>query len=186
MKEKYGFPYAIKRHAACFRSPSNHNSLVVFLNNVRFKNKAHDLSCVFVGHIRRLKQDEYTQIGFLKIQILDAMPFLQSIYSKSGFISAFVAVTYICVGRDFELSFQQAGPEIRQTLVQAERRALVVQIEVGVEICVQAGVLRVQGAEWSQHLLQGALRKAMQVSEEGCRGRREREKSFFTFPLKIS
>ena len=83
--------------------------------------------------------------------------------------------THICRSRDFKGALQELGPELSEGLVQVESGAPVVLSQVGVEICVETRVLGVQGAEWRQHLLQGALRAAVQLSEVGWRRREERE-----------
>lgn len=85
--------------------------------------------------------------------------------------------THICGGGGFERALQEAGPELGQGLVQVESGAAVVLTQVGVEVGIQTGVLRVERAERGQRLLEGALGMTVQLSEVGWRrreGRRDR------------
>ena len=69
----------------------------------------------------------------------------------------FRRASHICGRGALEGALEEVGPEFRQGLVQVESGAPVVLPQVGVEVPVEAGVLRVQGAEGGQRLLEGAL-----------------------------
>lgn len=73
--------------------------------------------------------------------------------------------THFCGSGDFKGTLQEAGPELRQGLVQVESGAPVVLPQVGVEISVETSILGVQGAERRQRLLEGALRATVQLGE---------------------
>lgn len=75
--------------------------------------------------------------------------------------------THVCGSRGFEDELQEAGPELRQRLVQVEGGAPVVLPQVRVEASEEPRVLGVEGTERRQRLLQGALGATVQLREVG-------------------
>lgn len=82
-------------------------------------------------------------------------------------LSPLSAPTHVCGSRGFEDELQEAGPELRQRLVQVEGGAPVVLPQVRVEASEEPRVLGVEGTERRQRLLQGALGATVQLREVG-------------------
>lgn len=82
-------------------------------------------------------------------------------------LSPLSSPTHVCGSRGFEDELQEAGPELRQRLVQVEGGAPVVLPQVRVEASEEPRVLGVEGPERRQRLLQGALGATVQLREVG-------------------
>lgn len=76
-------------------------------------------------------------------------------------------LTHVWGSRGLEGALQEAGPEVRQGLIQVEGGAPVVLSQVSEEDPEETRVLRVQGAQRRQHLLEGAFGAAVQLGEVG-------------------
>lgn len=89
-------------------------------------------------------------------------------YSNSGSLLSkvwHIGFTDIDGSGEFKGALQEAGPELRQGLVQVESRSPVVLPQVGVQTSIETSVLGVESAKWRQHLLEGALRATVQLSK---------------------
>lgn len=88
-------------------------------------------------------------------------------FDVTTFSSLACVFTHIGGSRGLKGALKEAGPELGQGLIQVEGGAPVVLSQVSVEAFIKTSVLGVQGPQWRQRLLEGALRTTVQLCEIG-------------------